>query len=130
MGQRAFAEHRDRVVPRELLVGNGEVGNGIAAARRWYRGWDAANLADSSDPDPDALVSPGELDKHGRWVDPDDEFGHDLDEAAWGAGLPDDGDEDDDNEDRLLAGPSSSHGPGPAPRNSLGKRFADRLRRR
>lgn len=39
-GATAFANGEVRIVPRSILVNEG-----VEAARAWYRGWDAANLA-------------------------------------------------------------------------------------
>lgn len=47
-GRLAFLDGADRLVPRDVLVGDNPAvgkGNGIKDAREWYRGWDAANLA-------------------------------------------------------------------------------------
>lgn len=47
-GAAAFAAGEDRMVPRDILVGDDErvgMGNGIENAKAWYRGWDRANLA-------------------------------------------------------------------------------------
>lgn len=48
LGAQAFAEGKDRIVPRDILVGDDEAvgqGSGIADATAWYQGWDQANLA-------------------------------------------------------------------------------------
>lgn len=39
-GRAAFERGEVRIVPRQILVGEG-----IKAAEAWYRGWDAANIA-------------------------------------------------------------------------------------
>ena len=44
LGQEAHAAGAPRMVPQEIIVGNNEVGNGIKAAKAWYKGWDNANL--------------------------------------------------------------------------------------
>jgi hypothetical protein len=48
LGRLAFLADKPRLVPQHLLVGDSPevgAGEGIEAAREWYRGWDAANLA-------------------------------------------------------------------------------------